>query len=141
MNFPTPPRFARLCRVIFLSTLIPFALATAGCSTVKSVLPTKGERVEALELDPTEDHALVEVQGARWVLFNLDFDRGARRILRGAFDGAASVGQSVGQKIVEARPEEKIMEMFQAARESSRFDQARGAWIPATPSFPTSAVP
>lgn len=129
--------FARPQSVLFLSILIPFALLTSACGTVESVLPQKGERVEALELDPTEEHALVEVPGARWVLFNLDLGRGAGRVIRSAFDGAASVGQ----RMIEVRPEEKIMEVFQSAREAARIEQARSGWNPPVPSLPLSVVP
>lgn len=133
--------FALLGRLLFLGSLVFFALPLTGCGTVETLLPQKGERVEALELDPTEEHALVEVDGARWVLFNLDFGGEARRIIRGAVDGAAAVGQTVGQKMVEVSPEEKIMQMFQAAREAARIEQARGAVLHATPPLPTRLSP
>ncbi len=133
------PEFFLSFAVLLLSVLV------TGCGIAEAVAPQKGKPLKALDLDPTEEHALVGGLGARWVIFKLDVGIGARRIIQTTADGVATVGQavsqSVAQRMVEARPEEDIMAFFQAAREASRVDYARNTLRQTAPPFPSSFVP
>ncbi len=126
-------------------TVLLLSVFATGCGIAETVAPQKGKPLKALELDPTEEHALVGGLGARWILFKLDFGNGARRIIQTTAEGVATVGQAVGQSVaqrmVEARPEEDIMAFFQAARDASRVDYARNTLRQTAPPFPSSFVP
>jgi hypothetical protein len=137
MTFPPKPGRFRSRHLTPLLTLLLPALLLSACGTADVLTPERGRSVELLKMDASPKPSTVDAGGARWVLFKLDFGRGARRVVRTAVDGAATVGQSVA----DLSPEESIMQFIDAARETARVDQARAALSGAAPSLPRSAIP